>query len=325
MLGWLRFLSFVTLVSIAATSAADAADYPNKPVRLIVGFLPGAGSDLSARIVAAALGAQLGQPVVVENRPGAGSMIGVQGVARARPDGYTLLHTNSDGISMLPAIRSEVPYAIPKDFSFITRIVQFPLVVTVNAQLPIHSMAELIAYAKANPGKLHYGTSGVGTASHLASLLLEKEAGISMTHVPYKGSAGALPDLFGGSIDLAFPAVQTIAAQAGSGKVRFLAVTGAKRDPLMSEVPTLVELGFPSSTMVVWYGLMGPPALPPDVLAKLRTDAVAALSSPDSKRQFEKVGLEPAPLAGDDFEKFVVEDYNRWKAIGESEHIHIDD
>jgi tripartite-type tricarboxylate transporter receptor subunit TctC len=185
-----QFCLLFLIVMTGSVCVVRANDYPTKPIRLIVGFLPGAGSDVSARIIAQGLGSRLEQPVLVVNRPGAGSIIGVSDVVRSPADGYTLLHVNSDGLTILPALRRVVPYDVHKDFSFITLITQIPLVVTINSKLPVQSMAELISYAKAHPGELHYGSSGVGTAPHLAALLFLKSAGIAMSHVPYKGAGG---------------------------------------------------------------------------------------------------------------------------------------
>jgi tripartite-type tricarboxylate transporter receptor subunit TctC len=299
---------------------AQAQEFPSKPLRIIVGYVPGGASDLSARITAELLAKTLGQSVVVENKPGAASAIGIEYVAKSAPDGYTLLHTNSDGLAILPALKKDVPFSVQKDFTFITRILQLPLV-AVNPQVPVNSMAELIAYAKANPGKLRYGTSGVGSGPHLATLLLQREAGIKMLHVPYKGSGAAINDLIGGHIDLSLPAVQPIAPYAQAGKVKLLAVTGPVRDPLVPDVPTMKEAGLPGATVVIWFGLLGPAGMPPAVVERLRKDAVAALSSSEAKQRFRAAGFETDPLPGAAFENFVGAEYKQWKDLGASEGI----
>jgi tripartite-type tricarboxylate transporter receptor subunit TctC len=314
---------------IAAVTAgivpARAQDYPNRPIRLVVGYVPGGASDISARLMADALGARLGQAVIVENKPGASSIIGIDYVAKAAPDGYTLLHTNSDGIAITPALKGNLPFSVPKDFTFITRIVQLPLVVAVRASLPVNSMAELIAYAKAHPGELRYGTSGVGSGPHLATLLFEKQAGIEMLHIPYKGSGAAINDLLGGHIDLSLPAVQPIAPYARAGNVKLLAVTGETRDPLVPNVPTMKEVGLPGATVVIMFGLLGPAGMPANVVDRLRKESVAALNSPEVKKKFKAAGFETDPLAGDEFEKFVGAEYKLWKDLAASEHIVIDE
>jgi tripartite-type tricarboxylate transporter receptor subunit TctC len=321
----LRGVCALLLAVTAGILPARAQDYPNRPIRLIVGYVPGGASDISARLLAEVLGTRLGQSVVVENKPGAASVIGIDYVAKAPPDGYTLLHTNSDGIAITPALKSNLPFAVPKDFTFITRIVQLPLVVAVRANLPVNSLAELIAYAKANPGKLRYGTSGVGSGPHLATLLLEKQAGIKMLHVPYKGSGAAINDLIGGHIDLSLPAVQPIAPYAEAGKVKLLAVTGEARDPLVPNVPTMKESGLPGATVVIWFGLLGPAGMPANVVDRLRKDAVAALNSPEAKKKYKAAGFETDPLAGDEFEKFAGAEYKLWKELATSEHIVLDE
>ena len=315
----------LAVLGVALAAPARAQDYPNRPIRLIVGYVPGGASDISARLLAEILGTRLGQSVIVENKPGAASVIGIDFVAKSAADGYTLLHTNSDGIAIIPALKSNLPFSVPKDFTFITRIVQLPLAVAVRASLPVNSIAELVAHAKANPGKLRYGTSGVGSGPHLATLLFEKQAGIKMVHVPYKGSGAAINDLVGGHIDLSFPAVQPIAPYAETGKVKLLAVTGDARDPLVPNTPTMKESGLPGATVVIWFGLLGPAGMPANVVDRLRRESVAALNSPEAKKKFKAAGFETDPLAGDDFEKFVMTEYRTMKAIAEAEKIVVED
>jgi tripartite-type tricarboxylate transporter receptor subunit TctC len=212
-------LAGAALLALAALVApAGAQDYPNKPIRLIVPYPPGGGVDICARILAELLGAKLGQPMIVENKPGATSTIGVEFVAKSAPDGYTLLATNSDGMTIVPNVKRTVPYSVPKDFTFISRLLLVPLTVSVYSGVPAKNMTEFIAYAKANPGKLRYGTSGVGSGPHFAALLLEKAAGLKMVHVPYKGSGPNIQDLMGGHIDLSLNAVQAIVPVVSSGK-----------------------------------------------------------------------------------------------------------
>jgi tripartite-type tricarboxylate transporter receptor subunit TctC len=319
-----RLLGLGGLILAGLPRVARAAGYPTKPIRLIVGYVPGGGSDLSARILAEVMGERLNQSVVVENKPGASSVIGVQYVTQSPPDGYTLLHANSDAITILPAVHKGVPYKVPGDFTFITRILTVPLAVTINPKLPFHTIADLIAYAKQNPGKLRYGTSGVGSGPHLATLLLSREAGIQMTHVPYRGSGGAINDLVGGHIDLTLPAPQAVAGLAKSGDLRVLAVTGAQRDPSMPDVPTLAESGLPGATVAIWYGLLGPANMPPDVVAKLRTETVAALNSDDARKKFGAAGFVPEPLAGDAFQKYVEAELATWISVAASAHVNVD-
>lgn len=317
-----------TLLAGAATAAlagtsppAFADDYPSKPIRLIVGFAPGASTDLSARIVADAISKTLGQPVVVENRPGAGSAIAIDYVAKSAPDGYTLLQCNSDGVSALPAVKPSTSYR-PDSLAYISRLIENPVVLAINPALPMKTMAELIAYAKANPpGKLRSGTSGVGGIPDLTTLLLSQQTGIEITRVPYGGTAPALTDMLGGFIEMAFITPSTVGPYAKAGKVRLLATTAPHRDPNWPDVPTMAESGLPGLTVEVWYGITGPAALPQNVLDRLRKAVVDALHDPAVKDRLAKANLEAAPLAGDDFKKFAEDEYQRWARVAKAANI----
>lgn len=315
----------LVLGTIGGIVPVHAQDYPTKPVKMLVGYAPGGGSDVSARILAELLSARMGQSVVVENKPGASSIIAIDSVAKSPADGYTLLHTNSDGIAILPAVRKATPYDVNKDFTYISRILEVPLVVAVHPKLGVNTLAELIAHAKANPGKLRYGTSGVGSGPHMATLLFEKSAGVKMVHVPYRGSGPAVTDLLGGHIDLSFPAVPPLAPHAEAGKVKLLAVTGNARDPLVPNVPTMAEAGLPSATVVIWYGLLGPAGMPANLVDKLRRETVAALSTPEAQERYKKAGFGTLPLAGDAFQKVAVDEYKLWKDIAAAEKISIEE
>jgi tripartite-type tricarboxylate transporter receptor subunit TctC len=304
---------------------AGAQDYPNRPVKLIVPFAAGAGSDFTARVLAESLSTRLGQPVVVDNRPGAGGAIGTDNVAKATPDGYTLLWAASDAITMLPAVKANLPYRVPGDFSYIAKFTQTGLTVAVSSKLPVSNMAEFVAYAKANPGKIRYGTAGVGGSTHLATLLFEKAAGIKMVAVHYKGVAASLQDLLGGHIDIALVAPPTIMPHLNSDKVRVIGITAPTRHPFVPNAPTMTELGVPKATAVPWYGVLGPAGLPAAVTERLRKDVAAAAASPEANEKLSKAGWVAAPLIGDDLEKFVVEEFRQWKEIADAEKIVIEE
>jgi tripartite-type tricarboxylate transporter receptor subunit TctC len=308
---------------VAGIFSANAEDYPNKPVRLIVPYTAGAGSDFTARVMADALGKQLGQPIVVENRPGAGGAIGTDFVAKSEPDGYTLLWAASDAITMLPAVKPTLSYKVPDAFTYLAKITQTGLTVAVSPNLPVTSMAEFIAYAKAHPGKVRYGTAGYGGSTHLATLLFEKQAGIKMVHVPYKGVAASLQDLLGGHIDLALVAPPTIKPHLG--KVRVIGITAPARHPFVPDAPTMAELGVPQATVVPWYGVMGPAGLPANVVERLRKDILAAVESADVQEKLKKAGWVPAPLFGAELQKFANDEYLQWKEIAEAEKIEVKD
>jgi tripartite-type tricarboxylate transporter receptor subunit TctC len=301
-----------------------AEDFPTKPIHLIVGFGPGASTDFGARVMAEAAGKRLGQPVIVDNKPGAASMIASDAVSKSPPDGYTLLMGNGDGICALPAVKPSVPYRV-KDFSYICRVQQNPQVLAVNISLPVHSVGELIEYAKKNPGQLRAGSSGVGGIMDLSSVLLAQQAGVAFNRIPFTGAAPALTAVMGNFIDVGFWIPATINPHAKAGKVRILAVTSQKRIPLMPDVPTVVEAGYPDLVMEVWAGIIGPPGIPAPVLTRLRNVMIACLNDPEVKGRFDKAGLVSAPLAGDDFEKIVADDYALWSRAAKAAHIEIKD
>jgi tripartite-type tricarboxylate transporter receptor subunit TctC len=318
-------LFVASLIGVVSFGAYAADDYPKKAIRLVVGFSPGAGGDITSRIMAEALTARLGQPVVVENKPGAGSSIAVDYVSKAAPDGYTLLWGTADAITKLPAVKASIPYKIPDDLSYIGQIVQLPIAIVISSKLPVTSMAEFVAYAKANPGKVRYGSSGVGGGGHFAGLLLEKNAGIKMTHVPYGGSAAALKDLLGGFIEMAVPSAPAAAPNATSDKVRIIAVTSPKRVAVLPDVPPLAEAGYPGATIVTWGGVFGPPGLPADILNRLREAVKDAINDPKTKDLYAKSGWELSPAFADESRKSIVEELEKWKALAKSENIVLKD
>ena len=312
-------------LALATALPAIAQPYPSRPVHLIVPYPPGGGVDKAGRIFGDLLGAKLGQPIVIENKPGASSAMGIEYAVKAPPDGYTILLTNSDGLTMLPNLKKSVPYAVPKDFTFIARILLVPLAVSISTKMPFNDMNELIAYAKANPDKLRYGSNGVGSGLHLATLLIEKAADIKMTHVPYKGSAASMNDLMGGHIEVSVNAVQAVAPLTSSGKIKLLAQTGPKRDPMTPDLPTLAELGMPSATVAIFYGIVGPANMPPAVVAKLRQDILQVLGTPEARQKFADAGFSLDPLGGDGFEKFVMDEYRQMKNLAETEKITVEE
>src|ERR1700712_4806135 len=255
----LVIVAVAALGIVAMQSAAVAQDYPAHPIRIVVPFPPGAGNDLLGRLMADKLSARLGQPVYVENKAGVGSQIGIDFVAKSRPDGYNLVLVASDGISILPATKPTIPYKVPDDFSYIARLLEIPNVVAISPALPVHTMAELIAYAKTHP--LKYGTSGIGSAPHVGMAMLEKAMGVQMLHVPYPGVAPAINAVMSGTVDLVLVTPPTLKPFTDAGNLRAIAITGPTRHPLFPDVPTLKEAGVPMS-MVVWYGIMAPAGVP---------------------------------------------------------------
>ncbi|HKW38952.1 MAG TPA: tripartite tricarboxylate transporter substrate binding protein [Burkholderiales bacterium] len=317
-----RFLVF----TVAALCAGGAfAQYPSKPVRLIVGFPAGGPSDIFGRSFAQALSSGLGQPVVVENKSGVGGVLGIDVVAKSSPDGYTLGFNNQGSVAMAPYALTRMPFNPNKDLAYITTVVKVPEVIVVNPSLPVNSLAELIAYAKANPGKIAFGSAGAGGITHLACELLKSEAHIDVLHVPYKGAAPAVSDLLGGQVQMGIFDVPVVLPHIRSGKFKALAVTSAKRAPSLPEVPTTGEAGYPRVISDNWYGLVAPAATPPAVLKRIHDASIAALHSPALIEQFAKVSGVPAPATQEEYLKFLGEEQARWgtiiKAIGFKEDI----
>jgi tripartite-type tricarboxylate transporter receptor subunit TctC len=309
-------------VAAAMSCTALAAEYPDRSIRLVVPYPPGAGTDGSARIVAEALSRRLQQQVVVENKPGASGTIGVDYVVKSAPDGYTLLWTSTDSMTAVPALKgAKVPYRVPDDFSFIGKFCETGMSLVVSAKLPVRSVAEFVAYAKANPGKVSYGTSGVGGAPHLATLLLAKYSDVKMTHVPYKGVAPALTDLLGGQIDFALLTPITIVSYLGSERMRIIGMTAPTRHPMVPDAPTMKEVGLPQATVTVWYGLLAPAKLPAPVLERLRSGLEAVAQSTEVRDKLAAAGLQLTLLTGDAFERSVVDELNQWKSIIAAEGI----
>ena len=318
------FIQVIAVIAIACAGVAQAADYPVKSIHLVSAYTPGGGNDISARIMAEALAPRLGQPVLVENRAGAGGLIGSDYVAKSAPDGYTLLMASVDTITMSPALKPNMPYKVPDDLSFIARTHENGMTFAISSRLPVTTMAEFVAYAKANPGKVRFGTNGLGTAPHLAVELFMKQSGVRMLHVPYKGISNAMTDLLGGHIDLVPLTPITIAPHLNSEALRIIAFTGPERHPLIPKGPTLAELGFPEATVTVWYSVVGPAKLPPAVSERLRKEIAAVLADPAVRAKLEKLGSTVAPVYGDAFEKRVVGEFKVWKDIGKEENIVLD-
>ena len=302
-----------TALSAAAWSQAPA--YPGQTIRIIVPFAPGGGTDLTARIVAEALTKSLNQSVVVENRPGAASQIGIDFVAKAKPDGYTLLWTSADGISVLPAVKAAIPYRIPESFEFVSSFASYPLIVGVNSQLPITDFKSLVAYAKANPGKLNYSSSGTGGGGHMLPAYMAKVLGIDMVHISYESAAPAIAAVVGGHTQLSFVAPSTALPHIKAGTVRPVATTGRARTTMAPDLPTMTELGYPQFTVDFYYGMFAPAGTPAPIVQKLREAVAAVLRDPAIPERLRSQGLEPLDLDGPAFKEFAVRDLKHWTEI----------
>ena len=309
----LNRLSLLVAFVLAAMLAAAAHAFPDRPVRLVVGFAPG-GSDISARLVGQKLSELWGQPVVVDNRPGAAGNIGADLVAKAAPDGYTiLLLVNSYTINT--TVYRNLPWDLLRDFAPIGRYATSPMVVVVNDKMPVKNFAEFVAFAKANRGKINYGSAGTGTAPHLAGELFALRSGIEMTHVPYKGSGPSVTALVADEVQVSFGAMSAFDALVQQGRLRALAVTTAARFARLPEVPTVSESGIPGFDVDIWYGLLAPAKTPPAIVKKLSDDLARVMADPDLLSKLRERGLEPAYLDSAKTGDLMKQDVVRWREV----------
>ncbi|HEU0258765.1 MAG TPA: tripartite tricarboxylate transporter substrate binding protein [Burkholderiales bacterium] len=294
---------------------AFAQSYPSKPVRLIVGFPAGGPADIFGRALAQGMAAELGQPVVVENVAGVGGVLGVDRAAKAAPDGYTLCINSASPLVIAPYSLSKNPFDVKKDFAFLTLVVRVPEVLAVHPALPVASLSELVAYAKANPGKVNFGSAGSGSITHLAGELLKSEAKVDLVHVPYKGAAPAVNDLLGGQVQMGIFDVPVLLGHIRSGKLKALAITSASRAPSLPDVPTTGELSYPNVNSDNWYGLVAAAATPPEVQKRIHAAAIAALKSKAVEEQFSKVGGIASPGTPQEYQAFIAAEQAKWSRI----------
>ena len=295
--------------------AAAQTSYPTKPIRLVVGYTPGGGTDLASRYVAGALSDLWGATVLVDNRPGAGGAVGTEITAKAAPDGYTIMLCTIGSHAITPA-RIKLPYDHIKDFSFLSMIGSTPNLFMAHPSQPFKKVGDVVAYAKANPGKLSFGSSGVGASPHLSIELLKSMTGINIVHVPYKGAAPALSDVMGGQMPLSvgnLPGGPLAAVK--SGRVTGVGITSAKRAPRAPDVPTFAEGGVPGYDVSSWYGICAPAGLPKAVHAKLNAGLVKVLSAPDLKARMEDQGIDVMPSTSEEFVAFVKVETAKWAKV----------
>lgn len=297
-----------------AASAALAQAYPNKPIKLIVPFAPGGFTDVVARIMGQKLSVSLGQPFVIENKAGAGSTIGTDFVAKAAPDGYTLVMVSTTHV-ISPAIYPKLPYDPIKSFTPVGKLVDSAYVLLVNPKVPANNVAEFIALAKASPDKIHYASSGNGSSQHLMGGMFAAMAGVKMKHVPYKGSGGAANDLVAGVVESSFAGVPNAMAQVPAGRLKALAVTTSKRIPQLPDVPTMQEAGVPGYNASVWLGLLAPAGTPKEVVMKLNAEIAKVLSAADTKKELYAAGVEADISSPEALNTLMVQELDRWGKI----------
>jgi tripartite-type tricarboxylate transporter receptor subunit TctC len=300
------------LLSFATGAFAQA--WPAKPLRLVVPYAPGGVVDFIGRTLGQRLSEQLGQTVVTDNRPGAGGIIGVEATAKSAPDGYTLVIMDP-AIVINPVLQDAVPYDVIRDLTTVSIVGSSPLVLASQLDLPVKNVAELVAYAKANPGKLNFASAGIGTTPHMAGELLKLRIGAPMTHVPYKGMGPAMADLVAGRVQFSFGSITAALPFLADHRLRGLATTGPKRSGALPDLPTMIEAGLPGFEVELWLGLFGPAGLPREVLARLNAETKKAIEQPAARAAFAKVGVEPRGTSPGDAAAFVRAENEKWGKV----------
>ena len=296
---------FFIFLSLLAAATAGAQGYPDRPVRVLVGYPPGGGTDLVARLIAIPLSERWRQPVVVENRPGANAIIATEAVVKAKPDGYTLLMAYATELAVNPATFKKLPYDPVRDLAPIAQLASAPLVMAVHPSVPAQDVRELVALAKAKPGAMSYSSSGNGSVHHFAGELFKLRSGADIVHIPYKGSGPATADAVSGQVQVTFASVASVLRFVQSGRLRALAVTSPQRSAQLPGVPTAIESGLADVELTSWYGLLAPAGTPPEVIRKLAADVAAALGAPEVRKGFEAQGLDIAQSAPPAFADFI--------------------
>jgi tripartite-type tricarboxylate transporter receptor subunit TctC len=313
-------LAFIRVAVLAALGAgpALAQNYPTKPIRILIAQAPGSATDVVSRVVGNRLSEGLGQPIVIEARPGAGGMVGTEAAARSAPDGYTLFMGNNSTHGSNPAVYPKLPYDAVNDFAPIAFVASVPYVLVVDPSLPVKNVQELIALAKSRSGKLNYASAGNGSTHHFCGELLKSMSGIDILHIPYKGSPPAITGLLGGEVSMMFANVADIGSQIKSGKVKALAVTTAKRASSLSDVPTMSEAGLPGFEIVSWFGLLAPAGTPAPIVVRLNAETVKVLERPDVKAALANQGLEVAPGTPAQFAAHIKSEIAKFTKIGKA-------
>jgi tripartite-type tricarboxylate transporter receptor subunit TctC len=303
------------VAAVLATSTARADDYPSRPIRLIVPYAAGGGADSVARIIAKRVSETIGQPIVIENRGGGGSIIGTELVKNAEPDGYTLLMGQSGPISINPAVYKNLPYDPLQDFAPITMTTDYPYIMVVNPALGVKTLSEFVVLARNKPGGLNYGTTGVGAANHLVTELFDSKAGIKMTHIPYRGTALAVTDLLAGHVQMVFADPISALPYMAAGSLLALVVTSRERSPVAPDVPTISESGYPGFDAIGWHGILAPSGTPRAIVNRLNAEIAAALQDLQTKALLEKQAMQTVGNSPEAFAAFIKQDIAIWKEV----------
>jgi tripartite-type tricarboxylate transporter receptor subunit TctC len=317
-----RTISVAALLLVPAVASAQS--YPAKPVRMIVHFPPGGPTDIVARAVAQKLTDAWGQQFVIDNRPGAGGIVGLELVARAVADGHTLLFGTGGSMAIMPALGTKLPYDVARDFAPISLVVINPQILVFNPSFPPNSVKDLIAYAKTRPGTINYASVGPGSPQHLGVEMLKSMTGIELVHIPYKGSAPALTDVLAGQIPLMFNSMPSVIPHIKAGKLKGIAVGSAKRSPAMPDTPTVAESGVPGFDYVTWYGMFAPVATPKPIVAKLNAEVVKMLGEREMSQRLAVQGADPSPSTPEQLMRYRLEEENRWRKVIKSANLKLD-
>ena len=320
----MKALFSMAFVFVAAATSVSAQQYPAKAVRMIVGFPAGGTSDIMARLTGQKLSEAWGQTFIIDNRPGAGGNIGTELVAKAAPDGYTLLVSPGSTLTSNPAVYSKVPFDTVRDFAPVTIIAGVPNALVVHPSLPVANVKELIALAKSRPGQLAYASTGAGQSTHLSAELLKTSAGINMIHVPYKGSAPALTDIVAGQVSVMFDNLPSVLPFIKSGRLKPLAVSSAARSRALPEIPTVAESGVPGFDVTVWFAVLAPAATPRDIVNRLNTEVVKAINTSDMRQRLAQQGADPIGNTPEEFSAVIKRDLAGWAKVVKDANIKLD-
>ena len=304
-----------TALLVAVNAAAQSQDYPNRPIRIVVPQAPGSGPDIVARAIGQKITESMGQQVIVENRAGANGIIGMEAVAKSKPDGYTLVHAVPSALTMNPYVYKKLPYDTFKDFVPVTQTADNPFGLLVNPGLPVRTVKELVALGRARPSQLDYASFGIGNQTHLAGELFALATNLKLTHVPYKGQTPAVTDLIGGQIALLFTPLPGAAQHIDSGKLRLLATCGEARDTIFTNAPTMRESGFPTVIITGWLGLLAPAGTPKEIVNHLQSDVAKHLQTAEMKDTFTRNGTKPVGSTPEQFERFIKSEAQKWSSV----------